>query len=200
MNILKVYIKGLVALGVLSLLFTKMKISGKTALVVGDSHSAGFGWGWQDVLARSYNFKFINIAKSGYSIPQMQKAMVSFFQNAKEIPFATFIYGGANDIYNGKSVEETLLEMQEMVNKAVSYGSRVVVIAGFRSAKVSAGKDKTFIQNYDTYKQRLSTIQNATIVPIWEGGLASDSPDGFHLRADAQKRFADYIGKSILSK
>ena len=77
-----------VAIPVISILlflaiFKKMKISNTTALVVGDSHSAGLGWGWQDVLAKEYNFKVVNISKSGASIPQMFVAMKKFYENIK---------------------------------------------------------------------------------------------------------------------
>jgi lysophospholipase L1-like esterase len=181
-----------------SLLFRKMNIKGQTALIVGDSHSAGFGWGWQDVLAKNYGFKVINIAKSGYTIPQMFNKMKDFYKS-NSVPIV-FIYGGANDIFNGKNQVEALSEMQQMVNFAVSKGSKVVLIAGFESAVISKGKDKKFIANYDLFKQRLSSIDNVTFVPMWKGGVSGDSPDGYHLRADAQKRFADYVGKSILSK
>jgi lysophospholipase L1-like esterase len=185
-------------IGLVSLLFRKMKIKGQTALIVGDSHSAGYGWGWQDVLAKNYGFKVINIAKSGYTIPQMFKDMKNFYKS-NSVPIV-FIYGGANDIFNNKNQIEALSEMQQMVDYALSKGSKVVLIAGFESAVISKGKDKKFIANYDLFKQRLSSINNVTFVPMWKGGVGADSPDGYHLRADAQKRFADYIGKSILSK
>lgn len=186
----------IVSIALFSALFGKMKVSGLTALIVGDSHSAGFGWGWQDRLASKYNFKLINISKSGASLPQMFNAMKKFYEK-NSVPLV-FIYGGANDIFNGKSVDETLSELQSMVNFAVSKGSKVIVISGFRSSKVSVGKSKSFISNYDLYKQKLSGISNAIVVPIWEGGVSTDSPDGYHLNADAQKRFAEFIGESIL--
>jgi lysophospholipase L1-like esterase len=177
--------------------FKKMKISNTTALVVGDSHSAGFGWGWQDVLAKEYDFKVVNISKSGASIPQMFNAMKKFYAS-NSVPLV-FIYGGANDIFNGTSVTETFSEMQEMVNYAKSKGSKVIVIAGFRSSKVSVGKSKSFITNYDLYKQKLPTLANAIVVPIWEGADKNDSPDGYHINAVGQKEFAQYIGNKILS-
>ena len=179
-------------------LFRKMKVSNLTALVVGDSHSAGYGWGWQDVLAKEYNFKVVNISKSGTSLPQMFNAMKNFY--AKNSVPLVFIYGGANDIFNGKSVDETFSEMQEMVNYAKSKGSKVVVISGFRSSKVSVGKNKSFIKNYDLYKEKLPTLSNAIVVPIWEEADKNDSPDGYHINALGQKKFAQYIGSKILSK
>lgn len=192
-----------VAIPVISLLlllamFKKMKISDMTALVVGDSHSAGFGWGWQDVLAREYNFKVVNISKSGFTLGQMFVAMKRFYEK-NSVPIV-FIYGGANDIFNGASVDETFSEIQEMVNFAKSKGSKVIVIAGFRSSKVSVGKSKTFIKNYDLYKEKLPRLSNAIVVPIWEDADKNDSPDGYHINALGQKKFAEYIGNRILSK
>jgi lysophospholipase L1-like esterase len=192
------YLNIALSLTLLTLMFKKMNIKGQTALIVGDSHSAGYGWGWQNVLAKNYNFKIINIAKSGYTIPQMFRDMQNFYKS-NSVPLV-FIYGGANDIFNGKNVEEALSEMQEMVDFAVSKGSKVILIAGFDSAVISKGKSAKFIANYNLFKQRLANIKNATFVPMWKGGLSTDSPDGYHLRADAQKRFAEYVGKSILSK
>lgn len=191
-------IKGAIAFILLSTIFRKMKIENQTALIVGDSHSAGFGWGWQDVLAKIYNFKTINIAKSGYSIPQMFRDMKNFYKS-NSVPLV-FIYGGANDLYNGKDVNESLAEMQEMVNYAVGKGSKVILIAGYDSSVISKGKNAKFIANYNLYKQRLSSIKNVTFVPMWKGGLGTDATDGFHLHANAQKRFAEYVGNSVLSK
>jgi len=192
------YINIALSIVLVSLLFKKMNLKGQNVLIVGDSHSAGFGWGWQDVLAKKYGFKPINIAKGGITIPQMFNRMKEFYKS-NSVP-VVFIYGGANDIFNGKDIVEALTEMQEMVNYAISKGSRVVLIAGFESAVISKGKDKKFTSNYDLFKQRLSSIKNVTFVPMWKGGVSTDSPDGYHLHADAQRRFANYVGEQILSK
>ena len=131
-------------------------------------------------------------------MPQMFNDMKNFY--AKNSVPLVFIYGGANDIFNGKSVDETFSEMQEMVNYAKSKGSKVVVISGFRSSKVSVDKNKSFIKNYDLYKEKLPTLSNAIVVPILEEADKNDSPDGYHINALGQKKFAQYIGSKILSK
>lgn len=181
----------------LTLIANKMKVKGLNVLFVGDSHTAGFGWGWQDVLSKIYNFKITNISVVGSTITGMFDRMKTYF--SKNNAPITFIYLGANDIFNTKSVDRALKELQDMVNFAVSKGSKVVVISGFRSSVVSEGKNKIFIENYDKFKSLLPTkIKNAMVVPIWEDAKKSDSPDGYHLSAQAQKKFAEFIGKRIL--
>jgi hypothetical protein len=196
--VMKKMIVPVIALALLLTLMTrKMKVKGLNILFVGDSHTAGFGWGWQDTLSKMYNFKVTNISVVGSTITGMFERLKNFF--AKNSVPVTFIYLGANDIFNNKSVDKALSELQEMVNFAVSKGSKVVVISGFRSLVISEGKNKTFIENYDKFKTLLpSRIKNALVIPIWEDGKKSDSPDGYHINAQGQKRFAEYIGNRIL--
>jgi lysophospholipase L1-like esterase len=189
-----------IGLGIFLASSRKINAKGMNVLFVGDSHTAGFGWGWQNKLALKYGFNPINISIGGASLPTMFNAMKKYYAGVKSVPLV-FIYGGANDIYNGKTISETIQDLQEMVDFARSKGSDVIVICGFRSAVISANKNKTFVQNYDKFKEYLpSKISNAKVIPIWEDGVSTDSPDGFHLNADAQSRFADYIGDKILKK
>jgi hypothetical protein len=52
-------------------------------------------------------------------------AMKRFYEK-NSVPLV-FIYGGANDIFNGSSVTETFSEMQEMVNYAKSKGIKMIM-------------------------------------------------------------------------
>lgn len=182
----------------------KTRIKGKKAIVVGDSHSAGFGWGWQDALAKSYGFTIVkNLSKSGEVTRNMYTKLKSYLDN-NPTPDALFIYGGANDIYNGLNPNSVYTNIQSMVTYAKSKGVKhIYVISGYRSAVVSKSvtKPTNFVKNYDAFKSQMpSKIKNATILPIWEGGTTSDASDGFHLNKSAQQRFAEYIGNKLFKK
>lgn len=197
----KRFIAPIVAVALLfSFIGKKMKIAGKNVLFIGDSHTAGYSWGWQDVLARNYKFNAINISKSGLSIPQMTKRAVDYLKSAKA-PDVAFVYGGANDIYNGSTVDEAIANLQNLVDYLNAKGIKVIVVAGFRSNVISASKDKKFVSEYDRFKLQLPyRIENAIVVSIWSGGKQTDSPDGFHLNATAQSRFAEYVGSKVFEK
>jgi len=197
----KRFIAPIVAVALLfSFIGKKIKIAGKNVLFIGDSHTAGYNWGWQDVLARNYKFNAINISKGGITIPQMTKRAFDYLKN-NNIPDVAFVYGGANDIYNGSTPDEATSHLQKLVDFLNSKGIKVIVVAGFRSNVISASKRKEFVINYDKFKIQLPyKIQNAFVVSIWNGGKQTDSPDGYHLNATAQSRFADYVGKKVLEK
>jgi len=190
----------LIALGVivgiyLATTLTKINPKGKTAIFIGDSHTAGFGWGWQDALAKKYGFTFTNLSQGGKRTDWMLDTLKNYPKNADIL----FIYGGANDAFSQVSNQTALNNIQAMVD--LGKAKDVYVVSGYNSEKVSKPKmdfsKYPSIEKYDKLKKSFRNINRARIIPIWEGAESKDTDDGMHLNKDAQNRFAQYVGKEI---
>ena len=188
----------------------KINPRGKLIAFIGDSHTAGYGWGWQSVLAKNYGFTEKNLAVGGKRTDWMLQTLKAYLENAR--PSIVFIYGGANDAYSNVTNAQAIKNIQAMVDLCNSKGITPVVIAGYNARKVQINNPNTKTTIYVTtqegmwklaekfYQLELSIqrdIKNAIIVPIWDGAEMKDAPDGLHLTAGAQKRFAEYIGKIV---
>jgi lysophospholipase L1-like esterase len=173
----------------------KTNPKGKTAIFIGDSHTAGFGWGWQDTLAKKYGFTFTNLSSVGKTTDWMLKTLKNYPKNADIL----FIYGGANDAFSQIPNQTALDNIQSMVD--LGKAKNVFVVSGYNSDKVSKPKMDAskypFIEKYDKLKQSFTNINGARVIPIWQGAESKDTDDGMHLNKDAQNRFAQYVGKEI---
>jgi len=176
---------------------------GYTALFVGDSHTALYGKGWQDVLAKMYGFKVENIAKSGANTNQMLSSLKNYLDRNKT-PDMLFIYGGANDIYSGKKSDTVFQNIQAMVDIGIDYGipsKNIFVVSGYNTEKLTAGSKYakgSFPKKMDAVKESFpSQIDRATIVPTWHEVSSKDTGDGLHLHSRSQARFAKYVGSKI---
>jgi len=174
---------------------------GTKAVFVGDSHTAGFGWGWQDSLAKKYGFSIQqNLSKSGYRTDQLLPILQDYLKTANT-PDTLFIYAGANDNFSLTQNEIATKNIQKMVDAGRNAGIKnIYVISGYRSSKVIYDLKRygDYIQKSDLFKEGLSkNIKNATVVPIWEDADYKMSTDSLHLVQSAQTKFADYIGKQI---
>ena len=177
-----------IALGVvvgiyLATTLTKINPKGKRVAVIGDSHSALFGNGWQDTLSWKYNFELQNLSIGGKSTPWMVETLKKFYKDGKKADIV-FIYGGANDSFSLVKSSDTLKNIQTMVDLVRINGGK----------PVDEGIDK-FMKLQDDIK---SNIKGATIVPRWEDvNDKSTGGDGFHLPKSSQTRFADYVAKKV---
>ena len=176
---------------------------GKKAVFIGDSHTAGVGWGWQDSLAKKYGFTIQqNLSKSGYRTDQLLPILEDYLKTAPKADML-FIYAGANDNFSLVQNEKATQNIQKMVDAGRNAGIQsVYVISGYRSSKVIYDLKKygDYIQKSDLFKEGLSKkIKNAVVVPIWEEADYKMSTDSLHLIQSAQKKFADYIGAQIFT-
>jgi lysophospholipase L1-like esterase len=188
----------------------KMNPKGKLIAFIGDSHTAGYGWGWQSQLAKKYAFTEKNLAVGGKRTDWMVNVLTNYLATNK--PDIVFIYGGANDAYSNVTNNTALKNIQKMVDLCNSKNIKPVVICGYNARKVQINNPNTKTTIYVTTKEGMwklgekfyqlqlaiqSQIKNAYIVPIWQGAEMKDAPDGLHITANAQKRFADYIGNYL---
>jgi hypothetical protein len=175
---------------------------GKKAVFVGDSHTAGYGWGWQDSLAKKYGFIIQqNLSKSGLRTDQLLPILEKYLKETKSTPDILFIYAGANDNFSLVQNQKATENVQKMVDAARDAGiDNIYVISGYRSSKVIYDLKRygDYIQKSDAFKEGLSkNIKKAVVVPIWEEADFKMSTDSLHLIQSAQTKFADYIGAQI---
>lgn len=174
---------------------------GKKAVFIGDSHTAGFGWGWQDSLAKKYGFTIQkNLSKGGYRTDQLLSILQDYLKTGKEADIL-FIYAGANDNFSLVQNQKATDNVQKMVDAGRNAGiDKIYIISGYRSSKVIYDLKRygNYIEKSDAYKEGLAkNIKNAVIVPIWEEADYKMSTDSLHLIQSAQTKFANYIGEQI---
>lgn len=177
---------------------------GKKAVFIGDSHTAGFGWGWQDSLAKKYGFTIQkNLSKGGYRTDQLLPILQDYLKTAPKADML-FIYAGANDNFSLVQNEKATQNIQKMVDSGRNAGIKnVYVISGYRSSKVIYNLQRygDYIQKSDAFKEGLKEkIKNAVVVPIWEEADYKMSTDSLHLIQSAQTKFADYIGSQLFKQ
>lgn len=182
----------------------KLNPLGKKAVFIGDSHTAGFGWGWQDTLAKKYGFTVQkNLSKGGYRTDQLLPILENYLKTAPKADIL-FIYAGANDNFSLVQNQKATENVQKMVNAGRNAGiDNIYVISGYRSSKVIYDLKRygNYIAKSDAYKEGLSkNIKNAVVVPIWEEADYKMSTDSLHLIQSAQTKFANYIGSQIFKQ
>lgn len=184
--------------------FAKINPKGKRVAVIGDSHSAGKGWGWQDTLSWKYNFELNNLSVGGKSTPWMVETLKKFYGDKNQADIV-FIYGGANDSFSNLSQDTTLKNIQTMVDLVKDNGGKAIVISGFNYDKavkpnVASTYDSGIAKYMDLQKQIPEKIKGAVIVPRWEAVTSkSVGGDGFHLPKSSQDLFANYVAKEVFS-
>jgi lysophospholipase L1-like esterase len=204
MDLRNVFIATGIVVGIyLATKLTKINPKGKRVLVIGDSHSAGKGWGWQDTLSWKYGFELDNLAVAGKSTPWMLETLTNYYKNKKEADIV-FIYGGANDAFSNTSIETSVGNIQKMVDIVNANGGKAIVVVGFNYEKaVKPNVTDNYYSGISKYMKLQDAIQkdidNATIVKRWEDvNNKSVGGDGFHLPKSSQTLFADYIAKEVL--
>lgn len=203
MDLRNVFIALGIVVGIyLSTTLTKINPKGKRVAVIGDSHSAGKEWGWQDTLSWKYGYELENLAVSGKSTPWMVETLKKFYKDGKTADIV-FIYGGANDAFGQTKESDTIKNIQTMVDLVRDKGGKPIVVAGFNYDKaVKPNVTDNYNSGIEKYMRLqdaiVKDIKNATIVPRWEDVTAkSVGGDGFHLPKSSQTLFADYVAKEI---
>ena len=189
--------------GLVMFMGNKVNVKGKRVTVIGDSHSALYGEGWQDVLSWKYGFQLNNLAVIGKSTPWMLETLKKFYSDGNKAD-VVFIYGGANDSFGNAKLENIVKNIQAMVHLVRSNSGVPIVISGFNyekavKPKVASSYDVGINKYRQLQKLIESEIKNADVVTTWEDVDSNTTGgDGFHLPASKQKLFANYVSKKIL--
>ena len=143
---------------------TLLDVKGKTALFIGDSHTANFKNGWQRRLSDSVGFKLINAAVSGKTTYFMLDMAVYKLSNNVDW---CFIYGGANDMYTHSiTPKEAVDNIRAIARMCQKRGIRCVVLTGFDPVKCTRTDNPYYATRYATFQQILLTqgVEGATVV------------------------------------
>lgn len=143
---------------------TLLNVKGKTALFIGDSHTANFKQGWQRRLSDSVGFICKNAAVSGKTTYFMLDMAV--YKLSDNIDWC-FIYGGANDMYTQSiTPKEAVDNIRSIARMCQKRAIRCVVITGFDPVKCTRTNNPNYAQKYSTFQQILLTqgVEGATVV------------------------------------
>jgi lysophospholipase L1-like esterase len=172
-------------------------------LFVGDSLTCYKG-GWQSTVAKGMDMKFDNISKGGKRTKWMLETLEDYLVK-NEYHSTLIIYGGINDSFSSVKEEETIKNIQEMVNMGNQLEMEVIVIVGYNPEKViknTVYDEATTIRCRNRYiklqKKIQERITGCRIVPMDNTVDRSDSDDGIHLRASGHKKFSNWVLKNLL--
>lgn len=167
-------------------------------LFVGDSLTAYSG-GWQHQLGRMLKMKYDNISKGGKRTKWMLNQLKQYSHKTDRYT-KVIIYGGINDSFSSVREDETIENIQKMVNTAKYMGAEPIVVVGYNPTMVisetSYPKDvETKCRNrYISLQKRIATdIKGAKIVPMTDTINRSDSGDGIHLWGGGHRKFMHWV-------
>lgn len=189
---------------------------GRSVAFMGDSQMANFSAsGWQNQMAKMYGLQILpvaqntgsglsgtsNLAQVGKTTSWMLSRLNQFYQWGYRPDFL-FIYGGGNDVAAGVPTQTIVDNYQKMINLATSHGTKVYIVPGYLSSKVSTTVlDQDQINKRDAYKNMLYSLKGAKIAPLWLSADKTYSSDGLHI-SDSKKltELAALVGKFAFGK
>lgn len=173
---------------------TIVDVNGKRSLFIGDSHTSGYGWGWQDILCKKTKMTFLNTAVPGKRTAWMIGQLNLHKKKGWDY---CFIYGGANDAASMVSPETAFRNIQKMVDTCNHYGIQPVVIIGTDpnitfTGKAPEWKDyvwkKTKLQKYMMDSTRNAILVDTRFIP------RSDCADFVcHMKLSGHRKTAEKV-------
>ena len=171
-------------------------------LFVGDSLTA-YNGGWQHQVGRMRHIKYDNIAKSGKRTKWMLNQLKQYSHKVGRYT-KVIIYGGINDSFSSVNEDDTIENIQKMVDIVREMGAEPIVIVGYNPHRVIQATSypyeiETKSRNrYIGLQKRIGTdIKGCTIIPMENGIGRTDSDDGIHLKASGHRKFANWILENL---
>ena len=171
-------------------------------LFVGDSLTAYSG-GWQHQVGRMRHIKYDNIAKSGKRTKWMLNQLKQYSHKVGRYT-KVIIYGGINDSFSSVNEDDTIENIQKMVDIVKEMGAEPIVVVGYNPHRVIQATSypseiETKSRNrYIGLQKRIGTdIKGCTIIPMENGIGRTDSDDGIHLKASGHRKFANWILENL---
>jgi len=171
-------------------------------LFVGDSLTA-YNGGWQHQVGRMKHIKYDNIAKGGKRTKWMLSQLKQYSHKVGRYT-KVIIYGGINDSFSSVKEDDTIENIQKMVDIVREMGAQPIVIVGYNPQRVIhttsyPSEIETKSRNrYVGLQKRIETdIKRCTIIPMENGIDRTDSDDGIHLKDTGHRKFANWILQNI---
>ena len=171
-------------------------------LFVGDSLTAYSG-GWQHQLGRMLHMKYDNIAKGGKRTKWMLNQLEKYSHKTDRYT-KVIIYGGINDSFSSVKEDDTIENIQKMVDMARYMGAEPIVVVGYNPNEII--KNTTYSTEIETkcrnryiklQKRIVTDIKRCTIVPMGDTLDREDSDDGIHLKASGHRKFMHWVLSNI---
>jgi len=176
---------------------TTTSVRGKTALFIGDSHTANHSFGWQKQLCDSTGMIMRNVSVGGKTTDWMLNEAVYGIND--NIDFL-FLYGGANDMYTGAmSPNDCLVNLQKIVNIAHSRRIKTIVITGFDPLKVVTANKNDYKSRYAHLQSlMLQKLQNCTVIDCRDIIKREDCSDPLcHMKKTGHQKITNQIIKDL---
>lgn len=171
----------------------KIDVKGLTALFIGDSHTANNSFGWQTQLCQRTGMIMKNVSVSGKTTDWMLNQGVYAMNDKINI---LFIYGGANDMYNGRiSPDDCIDNIQRLVNLGKGRKAKVYVITGFDPMKAVTVNNQGYKKRYARLQELMLTeLKGCQVIDTRMSVVLSDCGDGLcHMKRSGHTKMAARI-------
>lgn len=140
---------------------TPVNVSGKKVLFIGDSHTV-YTNGWQEQLCKKTKMVGKNTAVVGKRTDWM---LVQLSKNIDSSYDYCFIWGGANDAASYTSIENTVNNIQKMVNMCNGYGVTPIVLTGF-NPQTCIDVSKQDLSKWGFYVDKYTKLQSEILTKV----------------------------------
>jgi len=176
---------------------TTINVKDKTALFIGDSHTANHNSGWQLVLSKSVGFKMINASVGGKTTFWMlEQALYRVNDNVDYC----FVYGGANDMYSNGITPQTAIEnIKGIARICKGHNVKCIVLTGFDPVKCTRTNNPNYANKYAIFQRILlnSDLDGAIVVDTRVVDKV-DCWDGLcHMNQTGHKKIAEKVIKDL---
>lgn len=171
---------------------TLVSVKDKTALIIGDSHSANNTNGWQKVLCDKTGMKMINASVGGKTTYWMLD--MALYKINDKIDYC-FVYGGANDMYSsGIKPVHALRNIQGIVRMCNGRGVKCFVLTGFDPVKCTRTNNPNYPGRYAKLQQMmLDSIKDATVIDTRVVNIKDCWDNLCHMAPSGHKKIAEKI-------
>ena len=174
-----------------------INVKNKTALFIGDSHTANHGFGWQKILSQQVGFKYNNVSVGGKTTSWMLN--IAVYKLNKDIDYC-FIYGGANDMYSSNIKPIDAVENIRAIARITKrHNIKCIVLTGFDAGKCTRTRNKNYAGRYAEFQRILlqEGVVGATVVDTRVISRV-DCGDGLcHMNQSGHKKIAEKIMKDL---
>ena len=172
-------------------------VKGKTALFIGDSHTANQAQGWQVQLSKLVGFKMTNVSVGGKMTYWMvQQAKIHL---VKKYDYC-FIYGGANDMYSVGIKPQTAVDNIKYIARICKEkGIICVVLTGFDAKTCTRSNNLEYPTRYTEFQKLLmSQDMEGAVVVDTRVVARTDCWDYLcHMAPSGHKKIAEKIVKDL---
>jgi hypothetical protein len=177
-----------------------INVKDKTALYIGDSHTANHANGWQKQLSDTVGFKMINASVGGKTTYWMLEQAV--YKINDKIDYC-FVYGGANDMYSsGIKPQSSVDNIKGIASICRDRGVKCIVLTGFDAKTCTRSNNVNYPSRYAEFQRLLmrQDINGAVVVDT----RVVDRRDCWdylcHMAPSGHKKIANKIIKDLKFK